>query len=111
MMAVGKDFYGVFPANNTPDPANFPTVFPSYQRNIDKNAQTLLGSDGVTVVNASIDPFFVKITEPLTGARIRSVAMTPDSRVSARAFHQRGGPRRPLCHAPFCRILYPQGRE
>ena len=64
MMAVDKDFYGVFPANNTPDPANFPTVFPSYQRNIDTNAHTLLGSDGTTAVDASIDPFFFKVTEP-----------------------------------------------
>ncbi len=64
MIAVGKDFYGVFPANNAPNPANFPTVFPTYQANIDKNANTLLGSDGTTVVDASIDPFFVKVTEP-----------------------------------------------
>jgi hypothetical protein len=64
MMAVGKDFYGVFPANNTPDPSNFPTVFPHYQRNINQGARTLIGSDGVTPVVASIDPFFVKITEP-----------------------------------------------
>jgi hypothetical protein len=63
MMAVGNDFYGVFPANNTPDPLNFPTVFPEYQRNIDKNAKTLLGSDGTTAVDASIDPFFFKVTE------------------------------------------------
>ena len=64
MMAVGKDFYGVFPANNTPDPANFPTVFPKYQHNIDTNGKTLLGSNGMTVVDASIDPFFIKVTEP-----------------------------------------------
>jgi hypothetical protein len=64
LMAVGKDFYGIFPANNTPDPANFPTVFPKYQRNIDTNANTLLGSNGTTAVDASIDPFFVKVTEP-----------------------------------------------
>jgi hypothetical protein len=61
LMAIGKDFYGVFSANNTPDPANFPNGV-TFQRNHDPNAHTLLDVDGVTPVDISIDPFFFKIT-------------------------------------------------
>jgi hypothetical protein len=64
MVAVGPHFYGVFPAMNTPDPANF---FPNgggtfrYQRNT--NANSLVGNDGTTVIAASVDPFFFKVEE------------------------------------------------
>jgi hypothetical protein len=61
LMAIGKDFYGVFSANNTPDPANFPNGV-VFQRNTDQNAHTLLDVDGQTPVGISIDPFFFKIT-------------------------------------------------
>jgi hypothetical protein len=69
MMAVGKDFYGVFSANNTPDPANFPQGV-TYQRNHDFAAKKLFALDGVTVVPPSIDPFFFKVTEidPTSGS-------------------------------------------
>ena len=63
MVAVGKNFYGAFCANNTPDPANFPTVMATYLRNIDSTTHQLLGVDGVTAIDASIDPFFVQVTE------------------------------------------------
>lgn len=62
MMAVGKDFYGVFSANNTPDLSNFPQGV-TYQRNHDFDAKKLFGLDGVTVVPPSIDPFFFKVTQ------------------------------------------------
>jgi hypothetical protein len=64
LVGVANDFYGVFPAMNAPDPANF---FPSrggtlrYQRNT--RGASLVGSDGTTPVGASVDPFFVKVQE------------------------------------------------
>jgi len=69
MMAVGKDFFGIFSANNTPDLANFPQNV-TYQRNHDFTAKKLFALDGVTVVNPSIDPFFFKVTQidPGTGS-------------------------------------------
>ena len=60
MMAQGKDFYGVFCANNTPDLGNFPQGV-TYQRNHDFAAKKLFALDGVTTVNPSIDPFYFKV--------------------------------------------------
>ena len=60
LVAVGPDFYGIFSANNTPNPANFPNGV-TYQRNADFNAQTLLALDNTTPVAPSIDPFFFKV--------------------------------------------------
>jgi hypothetical protein len=62
MMAIGKDFFGIFSASNTPDPANFPQGV-TYQRNHDFAAKRLMALDGVTTVPASIDPFFFKVTQ------------------------------------------------
>jgi len=62
MLAVGKDFYGIFSANNTPDPANFPQGV-TYQRNHDFGSNRLIALDGITTVPASIDPFFFKVTQ------------------------------------------------
>lgn len=61
LMAVEGNFYGIFCANNTPDPGNFPHKV-TYQRNHDLLTKKLLAIDGVTDVEASIDPFFVKVT-------------------------------------------------
>jgi hypothetical protein len=69
LMVVDADFYGVFSANNAPDPSNFPTtlsldLFPngiSYQRNHDFAAKKLFGLDGATSIPISIDPFFFKM--------------------------------------------------
>lgn len=61
LMAVGKDFYGVFSANNTPKKANFPAGV-VYQRNANWNTNTLLDVDNTTPVQVSIDPFFLKVT-------------------------------------------------
>jgi len=62
LMAIERDFYGVFCANNTPDPDSFPNNV-SYQRNHDFGAKKLLALDGSTEVPISIDPFFLKVTE------------------------------------------------
>jgi hypothetical protein len=62
MMAAGKDFYGIFSANNTPDLSNFPQGV-SYQRNHDFPSKRLFAFDGVTEVVPSIDPFFFRITQ------------------------------------------------
>ena len=64
LVAIGLDFFGVFPAMNAPDPANF---LPNgggtfrYQRNT--SGTNLRSLDGTTNVNPSIDPFFFKVQE------------------------------------------------
>jgi len=65
IMAAGKNFYGIFPADNTPDLANFPaTATVIYNRNHNFTTKQLLANDGVTVVSqTSVDPFFFKIEE------------------------------------------------
>ena len=73
LLAVGSDFYGVFCGNNTPDMANFPSGV-TYQRGADWGTHTLLGTDGVTPVSTSIDPFFFHWTaRPI----IRGPIITP----------------------------------
>jgi hypothetical protein len=58
---VGLTFCGVFCANNTPDPANFPSSV-RYQRKANFATQTLLALDGITPVPPSIDPFFFRVS-------------------------------------------------
>jgi hypothetical protein len=60
LVAVGKDFYGIFSASNIPDPANFPNGV-GYQRNADFATHTLFALDNTTPVSPSIDPFFFKV--------------------------------------------------
>jgi hypothetical protein len=62
LMAVGKDFYGIFSANNTPDPANFPSGV-TWQRNFDSGTNQLRNFSNTANVAASIDPFFFQVTE------------------------------------------------
>src|ERR1044071_6342771 len=62
IVTVGKDFYGVFSASNTPNLLNFPNGV-KYQRNADFNTRKLLRLDNTTPVLPSIDPFFFKLTE------------------------------------------------
>ncbi len=57
LITVGRDLYGVFCGNNTPDPANFPEGV-TYQRHADFVHHQLLDLDNVTRVPTSIDPFF-----------------------------------------------------
>ena len=61
LTSVGKDFYGVFSANNTPKKSNFPKGV-KYQRNANFTTNTLLDVDNATPVHASIDPFFFKVS-------------------------------------------------
>jgi len=61
LMALGKDFYGVFSANNTPKKTNFPNGV-VFQRNANWTTNTLLDTDNTRQVRASIDPFFLRVT-------------------------------------------------
>lgn len=72
MMAVGRSFYGIFSANNTPDNANFPNGV-KFQRNANFTTKTLLATDNVTPVSVSIDPFFFKVV-PGTGKVVTAIA-------------------------------------
>ncbi len=60
MVAVGEDFYGVFSSYNDLVNATFPAgVTFLRNRTLDGDpSPRLLGDDGVTTVNPSIDPFF-----------------------------------------------------
>jgi len=61
LQASGRDFYGIFSANNTPDPANFyPGVI--FQRNHDFASKTLKDAANNPVA-VSIDPFFFHVME------------------------------------------------
>jgi len=62
LVAIGKDFYGIFAASNFPDNANFPQGV-TYQRNANFSTHQLLGTDNVTVIGVSKDPFFFQVTE------------------------------------------------
>jgi len=62
LLSVGKDFYGIFSANNSPEMTHFPNGV-VYQRNANFNTRTLLAVDNTTPVPVSIDPFFFKVTE------------------------------------------------
>jgi hypothetical protein len=58
LLAIGREFFGVFAGSNLPDMANFPHGV-TYQRTANFTTHTLLRNDGVTPVPVSIDPFFV----------------------------------------------------
>jgi hypothetical protein len=64
LISVGAEFYGVFSGNNTPNMANFPNGV-AYQRAADWTNHRLLSTDGVTVVQPSIDPFFFHWSETI----------------------------------------------
>lgn len=64
LMTLGNTFYGIFSANNTPIAANFPNGV-TYRRNVNWATNTLLNTNNVTPVAASIDPFFFTVlTQP-----------------------------------------------
>ena len=66
VLAIGRVFYGIFSANNTPKSANFPNGV-IYQRNANFTTQTLLNVDNATPVPISIDPFFFSVTPQPAG--------------------------------------------
>lgn len=63
LVAIGKNFYGAFSAQNAPVLANFPAGI-TYLRNANFATGTLLAVDNVTPVSASVDPFFFRF-EPV----------------------------------------------
>ena len=76
VIGVGKDFYGVFPAWNTPDPANFPATpataaNPNGARFLRKTTKVapwqVLGSNGLPIAS-SVDPFFYMVQDESTPA-------------------------------------------
>jgi len=61
VLAVGKNFYGAFSANNYPDTSNF---YPGalYQRFVDWGTHQLYADSGhTTTVAPSVDPFFFEV--------------------------------------------------
>jgi len=62
LVAVGRTFYGIFSANNTPDNGNFPNGV-TYARNANFTTHQLLRTDGTTPVAPSIDPFFFRVAD------------------------------------------------
>ena len=65
MLAVGKDFYGVFTSFNDLANASFPAGVTWLRNKTPDGAPSphLLGNDGVTTVAPSIDPFFFFVSE------------------------------------------------
>jgi hypothetical protein len=64
VMAVGRNFYGVFCASNFPDMTNFPQGV-TYIRKVQSwDTHILTDSAGKKTVPASLDPFFFKVTIP-----------------------------------------------
>lgn len=57
LVASGKDFYGIFSGNNTPNNANFPSGV-TYQRNANFGTNVLRNQTNTANVAISIDPFF-----------------------------------------------------
>ncbi len=79
LIAVGKNFYGTFCGNNTPDLANFPNNV-AYQRNANFTTHTLLDLASNPVA-ASIDPFFFEVTtvDPSDDFYVRDWTDSPTS--------------------------------
>lgn len=63
LMAIGKDFYGIFSAANMPVLASFPSGV-TFQRNVDTATGTLRNVTNTGTVSPSIDPFFFSVKEP-----------------------------------------------
>lgn len=63
VMASGKDFYGVFSADNTPDMTNFPNSVTYLRHASFATHQLFADAAHTTPVSTSIDPFFFHITE------------------------------------------------
>lgn len=63
VVALNKDFYGIFSANNTPDLGNFPNGV-TYSRYSDFTAHSLFADAAHTIpVSVSVDPFFFHVSE------------------------------------------------
>lgn len=66
LAAVGKDFFGIFSAANTPVMANFPQGV-TFQRNVDFGSGQLRNLANTANVAVSIDPFFFRATGVVAG--------------------------------------------
>jgi hypothetical protein len=86
LISVDKDFYGVFPAWNTPDPANFPATPPTvltpngakFLRNTTKTAPwQLQGTTGQPIPQESVDPFFYVVQDEDTPTPPSDLTATP----------------------------------
>ncbi len=67
LIAVGKDFYGIFSGNNTPNNTNFPSGV-TYQRFANFGTNQLFADAALTVpVGVSIDPFFFHVSALAAG--------------------------------------------
>jgi len=64
LLSVNNNFYGIFSSKNVPDDTRFPYGV-SFQRRVDRQAKVLLGLDGKPV-DASIDPFFFRVSSQQT---------------------------------------------
>jgi hypothetical protein len=73
IQAIGRRFFGVFPASNRADNANFPLTV-TYQRNHDFATKQLRNLTNTSNVAVSVDPFFFKIS-PFV---ISTCALRPD---------------------------------
>jgi hypothetical protein len=62
LVAVGREFFGVFSTGNTPDNSHFPNGV-TYQRNANFASRKLFRLDNRTEVHPSIDPFFFRIAD------------------------------------------------
>jgi hypothetical protein len=62
LMAVGKDFYGIFSAANMPINANFPNGV-QFLRNVDFGSGTLRDVTNTMTINPSIDPYFFQVSD------------------------------------------------
>src|SRR5437867_9527201 len=60
LLTRGTEFLGIFSANNTPDPANFPSGV-VFQRRVNQTTHQLLAGSGEPVA-VSIDPFFFSVS-------------------------------------------------
>jgi hypothetical protein len=60
LLATAGEFRGVFSANNRPDPGNFPSGLPKYQRRVNVATRQLLDDAG-NPVDVSIDPFYFRV--------------------------------------------------
>jgi len=60
LLSRGNEFLGIFSANNTPDPANFPSGV-VFQRRVNQTTHQLLAGSGEPVA-VSIDPFFFSVS-------------------------------------------------
>jgi hypothetical protein len=61
LLAAQGEFRGIFSASNKPDPANFPSGMPKFQRRVDLTTKRLLDEAGNTI-EVSIDPFYFRVS-------------------------------------------------